>query len=547
MKLRNYQLDLAEKIELEWGLGAKNVLLSLPTGAGKTVLFTKIMADHVGPCVAIAHRQELVGQMSVTLGRHGVRHRIIAPKSVIRFVIGLHLDEFNGGSYYDPKSLKAVAGVDTFIRRQEELAYWLPKVTLWVQDEAHHVVRTNKWGKAVAMIPNARGLGVTATPTRADGRGLGRDADGVFDVLINGPSMREIIESGYLSDYRIFAPKTADLNLSSVPVTSSGDYSKPKLSRAVRSSKIVGDVVHWYGHIARGKLGITFVTDIETGTEIAAKYRSDGVPAEVITHKTNDRTRAAILKRFKRREILQLVNVDLFGEGFDLPAVEVVSFARPTASYGLYAQQFGRGLRILEGKDRAIIIDHVDNVIRHGLPDGQQYWSLNRREKKQQAKGSEALRVCPECTGVYHRIAKACPYCGFEPVPVRRSAPEFVDGDLYELDAEALAQLRGDIAKVDMSAGAYKTYLTRRGCPQIGINSNIRAHLRTQLAQAKLRDVIARWAGAERAKGRPDWESYRRFYLDYGIDVLSAQTLGEKQAIELSERIRIGGENDISS
>jgi superfamily II DNA or RNA helicase len=352
MQLRPYQLDLLERIQAAWSAGKRNVLAVLPTGAGKTIMFTRAMQLRRAPTVAIAHRQELVGQISVALGHHAVSHRIVAPRSVVRFVVGLHM-EVHGRSYYDPQAPVAVAGVDTFIRREAELASWLPSVKLWVQDEAHHVLRSNKWvqdeahhvlrsnkwGKAAAMLPNAQGLGVTAVAGRADGKGLGRHADGVFDALLEGPSMRDIINAGYLTDYRIFAPSTADLDLSDVPVTSSGDYSKPKLTVAVRRSRIVGDVVQHYQRIAPGKLGLTFVTDVETATEVAAAYETAGVPAA-----------AATLRQFRRREILQLVNVDLFGEGFDLPAVEVVSFARPTQSYGLYVQQFGRGLRILEGK-----------------------------------------------------------------------------------------------------------------------------------------------------------------------------------------------------
>lgn len=538
MQLRPYQTDVLERIDLSWGLGARNVLAVLPTGAGKTVVFTRLLADHGAPCVAVAHRQELVGQISIALGHHGCKHRIVAPRSVIRFIVSLHL-EVHGRSYYDPQAPVAVAGVDTFIRRGDELAAWLPRVTLWVQDEAHHIVRGNKWHRAAEMLPNARGLGVTATPTRADGKGLGRQADGVFDDLVVGPTMREIIGLGYLTDYRIFSPSVADLDLADVDITSSGDYSKPKLVRAVRRSRIVGDVVDHYQRIAPGRLGLTFVTDIETATDVAAAYQRAGVAAEVITHKTPDQARAAILRRFKRREILQLVNVDLFGEGFDLPAVETVSFARPTASYGLYVQQFGRGLRILDGKTHATIIDHVGNVLRHGLPDAARDWTLTRRERRaQEASGVLRVRVCPECTAVYERIRRQCPQCGHVPVPVSRSAPEHVDGDLCELDAETLARMRGDVARVDMDGDAYRRGLMARQCPAAYIGANMRRHAAHQAAQRELRAAVAQWAGVQRAAGRPDWESYRRFYLTFGIDVLSAQALGTREAGELTQRVR---------
>jgi DNA repair protein RadD len=231
------------------------------------------------------------------------------------------------------------------------------------------------------MFPNARGLGVTATPVRADGKGLGAHHDGVMHHIIEGAGMRDLIQQGFLTDYRIFAPPS-DLDLTGVTRAADGDYNKKQLKQRVRRSQIIGDVVAHYLRIAPGKLGLTFATDVETATEIANRYRAAGVPSEVVSAKTPTGQRIEILKRFKRREVMQLVNVDLFGEGFDLPALEVVSMARPTESYGLYCQQFGRVLRPLPGKTVGIIIDHVGNVVRHGLPDKPRRWSLDRREKR---------------------------------------------------------------------------------------------------------------------------------------------------------------------
>jgi len=208
-------------------------------------------------------------------------------------------------------------------------------VTLCVIDEGHHVLKDNKWGTAFQIFPNAKGLLVTATPDRADGKGLGRHADGLVDAMIEGPTMRDLINQGYLTDYRVFAPPS-DLDLSQVTTSADGDYNKAKLKAAVRKSHVIGDVVTHYLRIAPNKLGITFATDVETATDIAAQFNAQGVPAAVVSAKTSDADRVAILRRFKNRELLQLVNVDLFGEGFDLPAIEVVSMARPTQSYGFY-------------------------------------------------------------------------------------------------------------------------------------------------------------------------------------------------------------------
>ena len=287
--------------------------------------------------------------------------------------------------------------------------------------------------------------------------------------------------------------------------------------------------------------GITFATDVQTATDIAAQFNAQGVPAAVVSAKTPDAERIAILRRFKRRELLQLVNVDLFGEGFDLPAIEVVSMARPTQSYGLYVQVFGRGLRIMEGKTEAMIIDHVGNVVRHGLPDASRSWSLGRREKRGKSEASDAIPVkaCPQCTAVYERIYKECPFCGFAPLPMARSGPEWVDGSLIELDAEALAAMRGGVEQIDKAPDVFRAELVAKHIPVIGQLSLVKKHVEKQEAQKSLREAIAWWAGYQRSLNRSDDESYRRFYFMFGVDVLSCQAYGVKDAKALTEKISI--------
>lgn len=537
MIYRPYQAVLEAQIYDAWSADARNVLMVLPTGGGKTVVFAKILQQHQGAAIAIAHRQELVGQISVALAVLKVPHHIIAPAAVIRSIVQLQV-QILGRSSYDPNAPKAVAGVDTLIKRGDRLNSWPQSVTLRVQDEDHHTLRANKWGTAAEMFPNAKGLGVTATPRRTDGKGLGRHADGLADVLIEGPTMRELIDMGYLTDYRILAPPS-NLDLSDVSVTGTGEYSPIKLKTAIRRSKIVGDVVEHYLKYAPGKLGLTFATDVETAGDISKQFNEAGVPAEIIHAKTPDSVRATILQRFKKRELMQLVNVDIFGEGFDLPALEVVSMARPTQSLSLYMQQFGRALRPMEGKDRALILDHAGNVARHGLPDAPRTWSLDRRDRRSAAAddGVIPVTVCPACTGVYERIYKVCPYCGHTPVPVLRNGPEFVDGDLLELDEATLNEMRGAIAAVDLDSEAYRAQLAGRYVPHIGQMAHVKRHVAVQVAQGALRTEIALWAGYWRRSGAMDPEIHRRFYFRFGIDIMSAQALREKDAQTLTDRI----------
>jgi hypothetical protein len=437
-----------------------------------------------------------------------------------------------------------VIGVRTLINRAKDLQREIDAARLWVIDEGHHIVKKNEWGTAVGLFPkDCRGLGVTATATRSDGKGLGRHADGVMDALVVGPSGRDMITAGYLSDYRLFAPLT-NLHLERVPIGAAGDFSKPKLTAEVRKSTITGDIVEQYLKIAPGKIGVTFVTDVQTAGEVAASYNAAGVPAEMVHAKTADRVRQAAVDKLGRGDLKQLVNVDIFGEGFDLPAISVVSMGRPTQSYGLYVQQFGRGLRPMPGKDHAIIIDHVGNIDRHsarGLPDKPQIWTLDRRDKR--ANGVKnpdeiPIKTCTNCTAVYEGFHRVCPFCGHVNTPDGRASIEQVEGDLYELDPEVLAKMRGEIDRIDAPVSSVGDKLRFAGAPDIAIMGAMKNHGERQAAQAALREKITLWASVQRAADIPDYVSYRTFYKKFGMDVVGAQALGAKPAIELMNRIK---------
>lgn len=553
-KLRPFQKDLSNAIDAAWAAGAQNVMPVAATGSGKTVVISHKMYEESGASIAIAHRQELVSQIAIALARNGVRHRIVGASksnSLTRIITALQVAEL-GYSFIDPTAKAGVGGVDTIVRLGAD--DWFKQVRLTVQDEGHHVLADNKWGRAALMFPNARGLFPTATPARADGKGLGRHADGLTDVMVQAPSMREIINMGYLTDYRIFCPPS-NLDLSNVHTTPSGELSPGEVKTAYTKSTVTGDIVENYLKIAPGKLGVTFAIDVEEAAKIAASFRAAGVPAELVHANTPDTLRGAVLRRFRNREILQLVNVDLFGEGFDLPAIEVVSMGRPTDSFPLYSQQFGRTLRLMismmltgiwdtltneqrkqfireSGKPVGIIIDHVGNVIRHGLPDAPRIWTLDRRERRAKKKDDAIpLRVCTECLQPYEATNRACPYCDHYTPPAARSGPEFVDGDLLELDPETLRALRGEITRIDGDFHA------PQGLPFPAAIAARNRWEERQANQRSLRNAIAWWAGVEATNGIAESASYRRFYFKFGIDVANAQTLGAREAEELAAKV----------
>ena len=530
MQLYDYQEVLVQQIYSSWNQGHQNVMAQLSTGGGKTVILSHIVAAHQGASVIIAHRTELVGQLSLTLARFGIKHNLIAPITTRREIVATHHNELQRGYYY-PQSSCYVASVDTLLRLPSETP-WFRKITLLVIDEAHHVLKDNKWGRACQLFPNARGLYPTATPVRADGFGLGRHADGLMDVLIQGPSMRDLINRGRLTDYRIFAPPS-DLNLDDVNITASGDYSPERLRTAVHRSHITGDIVDHYLRIAPGKLGVTFAVDLKAAADIALAYRQAKIPAEVISSKTPPLLRQQLMRKFRNRELLQLVNVDILGEGVDVPAIEVISMGRPTESYTTFAQQFGRSLRTLENKTHAIIIDHVNNYARHGLPDSPRIWTLDRRERRARTTPEDVipLKTCLKCMSVYTRFLRECPYCGHYAQPTRRTQPRYVDGDLCELDPETLAELRGEAERITLA-------------PKIPYNADpiveraVRnRHKERSNAQYMLQDSIARWAGIYHHQGASDSEIYRRFYFTFGIDILSAQGLARTPADLLNSKV----------
>jgi len=541
MQLYDFQLDLDNAIDDSYNRGNNVVMPVLPTGGGKTVIVSNQVRKQIKPSCAIAHRQELVSQISLSFARFELQHRIIAPKNVIKEIASIHSDELGTSKFINPGAQVAVAGVDTILKRTEELAAWLPTIGLVVIDEGHHVLQANKWGKAFELFPNARGLFPTATPRRADRLGLGVDSDGLVDEIVEGPSMRELINRGRLCDYKIICAGDAAKYFGQVKVSDkTGDYNATGLQKASKNKKteIAGDVVGEYLKHAGGKRGVTFACDIETATEIAASYRAAGVPAEVVSSHTPARARGAILREFRDGKLLQLVNVDIFGEGFDLPAIEVASFARPTKSFSLFCQQFGRALRTLEGKSVAIIIDHVGNVLEHGLPDAPQVWTVDRGTSRPKREADDAipLRACACCSQPYEAVLPECPWCGEPYMPADRSSPRTVAGDLVELDADVLAALRGEVEKADESPENVqrRTAVVAGDVAARGAANHQRRRIDTQQA---LRSSMSWWGGYHAEQGRQTAEIQKRFYHAFEIDVLSAQALKRADALALANKI----------
>lgn len=558
--LRDFQNALKGEILSAWQEpNINNVMAVLPTGGGKTVLFCDIVANYDRPACAIAHRQELVGQAALALNRERVPHSIIAPKPVVNQIIALE-HEMQGHSCYNSKAVVKAAGVDTIIRHDPS-DRWYAQVGLVVQDEGHHVLSGNKWGRAQLMFPNARGLFPTAHAVRADGKGLGREADGLVDRIVRGPSARQLINRGFLTDYEIYCPPN-DLDFSDVPIGQSGEFSFSKLAAVTHgSNQIVGDVVKSYLKWAYGKLGVTFAVDIEEATKLRNAYNAAGVPAEIITADTPIAVRGQLMRKFRARQLLQLVSVDCLGEGVDVPAIEVVSMVRKTASWQLFCQQFGRALRVLvdecywahwdsysdderraiiacSTKPRAIIIDHVGNFIWHaklrGLPDSPQEYTLLRRACEGRGLSDAIpLRICLACFKPSPRYLIACMHCGVVPEVGNRSAPEFVDGDVMLLDPEILAAMRGEVEQINGPVSI------PYNMPAVATSKYVRTHHDRYRAQQSLQRVMQVWGGWQHdTHGLHYREGQRLFFFRFGVDYMTAQTYNAADATALEARIR---------
>lgn len=566
IKLRkDYQQPVKDAILEAWDR-VRSVLAVMATGGGKTVVFASVIHDHNGASAAVVHRKEIVVQISCSLALLGVKHRIVAPPATVRLARRKHLAKF-GKSFVDDSALCGVASVQTLTSKSTsknaQLQSWLRQVTLCVFDEGHHYVATGLWARAVESMANAKLLFVTACPERADGTGLGAGAGGFADEMVEGPQVKWLIEQGYLTPFKYFAPPT-DLDVEGVPLTKTGDFNAAALRARVVESGIVGDVVAQYLQFAKGKRAIAFATDVQTAREMAAAFNTAGVRAIALDGSTEDSVRDKASADFEDGRLDVLVNVDLFDEGYDVPAAEFAILARPTQSLNKYLQMCGRVLRVVYakgydletkegrlgaiangGKPYAGIIDPVRNWERHGLPNWQRAWTLSAREKSSRSQSDTMpQRVCASCTQPYEAFHLSCPYCGAEPEYAERRAPEQVDGDLSELDVEAMAELLERKRKANCSDEEFERDMIAGNVPPIGRGKLLKAHRDAKYRRDVLENLIRWWVGMQQDRALE--EKHKRFYLRFGVDVVTALTLSAKDTDILIEKLSRGFSLDIS-
>jgi len=415
VKLRPYQEDLIDKTR-EALRRNRRVLMQAPTGAGKTAITVYMMsraAEAGKTSVMAVHQNELLTQTSKALWDGKLEHGMIASGKTRSYMAA------------------QVASVQTWVRRMDQYS----EPDLIIIDECHRSAAST-YQKILEQYPNARVIGLTATPQRTDGKGL----DGTYTELVQGPTIRQLIDAGYLCDYEIFAPPSS-LDLSEVK-TKMGDYDKKQLEHEVDKPTITGDAVATYKKHANGKRAAVMCVSIRHAEHVMESYNAAGVPAEMLEGKMTNKEREAVIDRFRSGETLIVTAVQLLIEGLDLPAIEVIQWLRPTQSLIVYLQGNGRGFRVSEGKEKLTILDQVANYKRHGLPDDDREWTLEGRKKGKKRKPDEeadvSIQQCKHCFHIFRPGVAVCPSCGM-PVEVRQKAEiEVVDGELERIDVTAL-------------------------------------------------------------------------------------------------------------
>ena len=415
MKLRPYQEDLIDKTR-EALRRNRRVLMQAPTGAGKTAITVYMMsraAEAGKTSVMAVHQNELLTQTSKALWDGKLEHGMIASGKTRSYMAA------------------QVASVQTWVRRMDQYS----EPDLIIIDECHRSAAST-YQKILEQYPNARVIGLTATPQRTDGKGL----DGTYTELVQGPTIRQLIDAGYLCDYEIFAPPSS-LDLSEVK-TKMGDYDKKQLEHEVDKPTITGDAVATYKKHANGKRAAVMCVSIRHAEHVMESYNAAGVPAEMLEGKMTNKEREAVIDRFRSGETLIVTAVQLLIEGLDLPAIEVIQWLRPTQSLIVYLQGNGRGFRVANGKEKLIILDQVANYKRQGLPDDDREWTLEGRKKGKKRKPDEeadvSIQQCKHCFHIFRPGVAVCPSCGM-PVEVRQKAEiEVVDGELERIDVTAL-------------------------------------------------------------------------------------------------------------
>ncbi|MNK29174.1 Type III restriction enzyme, res subunit [compost metagenome] len=403
----------------------RRVIVVLPPGGGKTVIAAFIAQRFAGRGAQTffnCHRAELVKQTSGTFTDCALPHSFIAA----------------GMPMYINAAVQ-ICSIDTLKNRLARLKE--PKAVIW--DECHHIGAAG-WAAIMAAWPNAYHIGLTGTPWRLDGTGL----RAYFDEMVLGPSTAELIASGRLSPYRIYAPNKPDMKGVRKQM---GDYNKGDSEKKMREPKLTGDIIKHWRRCVNGLRTVGYAVNVGHSRHLVDLFNASGIPAAHLDGGSDSGERKRIIQQYADGHLQVLFNVGLFGEGFDLAAwagkpvtIDAAILANPTQSLSKYLQESMRCMRWAPGKT-GIIMDHAGNSDRHGYPDDEREWTLDG-----QAKGKAANDNAPPppvtCTGCFMQIRRPlpprCPGCGKQLEALEVKPIEVGEGELQEITDTEKAERR---------------------------------------------------------------------------------------------------------
>lgn len=416
LKLRDYQEELVNGIKQSMIAGNHSIIVQSPPRSGKTVVMAHIAkgaTDKGNKVLFFSHRKEINEQVYKTFEANDVNMELVT-----------------------------IGGVQSLVRKLDKL----DEPTIILIDEAHHSKATS-YKKIIDYFPNAYKLLFTGTPIRLDGSGF----DDIAEAIVLGKSVKWLQEHGRIAPFKYYAPLM--INESALKKRA-GEFTKGSVDETMKTV-IYGDVIKHYEKLAKGKQAIVYTHSVEASENVSKAFNEAGYNSIAVSGKTPREARETAMKAFRAGKLKIMVNCELFTEGIDLPNVDVCIMLRPTQSLSLYLQFAMRALNPREGKT-AIIIDHVGNVERFGLPNQDREWSLQGIvKKKQTAKiGEPTVRVCEKCFATFWSKERICPECGFENKPTAKELKIMREAELAEINEQKQQKIKKRV----------ETYITADMC-----------------------------------------------------------------------------------
>jgi DNA repair protein RadD len=421
MELRKYQVDLVEKARNEIRKGNKKIIIYSPTGSGKTIVAADIVRSAIEKgkkVLFLVHFRQLAFQARERFEEFGISDNVGMIMAGEDSSLGCPCQ---------------VAMVQTYSRRlkldEKEFNPWFVDADLIIYDEAHASIAQTRKAILEMYSDDKVVLGLTATPCRADGRGLGE----IYDVIINGVDIAELTDQKYLVPFIYYGAQELP-DLENIP-TVAGDYSKKVLGERVDKPKLIGDIYDNWVRICPERQTVIFCVNVKHSKHVRDLFQKRGVSIEHVDARSTEEHREDVLRRFKNGDLQVVTNCNVYSEGADFPWASCIIIAKPTKSLARYFQMGGRGSRTHPGKEDCKIIDHAGNVNRHGFLDDPVYWTLDGKEKawkkKKLRKKETSIFTCKEC-GFQFEARRICPQCGF-PVGDYGKKIETTDDELKRL------------------------------------------------------------------------------------------------------------------